>query len=105
MDARSRSLRKYGLTPADYDELVETQNVWGTLTRPRLGDVREPVESLAHPADSEECPCSGRCASWRSGVCSGSCCFVVVQLSSRSWRSSCFDISSPCYVGRQVAAS
>lgn len=26
MDARSRSLRKYGLTPADYDEMVETQN-------------------------------------------------------------------------------
>jgi Recombination endonuclease VII len=26
VDARSRSLRKYGLTPADYDEMVETQN-------------------------------------------------------------------------------
>ena len=26
MDARSRSLRKYGLTPAEYDEMVETQN-------------------------------------------------------------------------------
>jgi hypothetical protein len=26
MDARSRSLRKYGLTSADYDEMVETQN-------------------------------------------------------------------------------
>ncbi|MGH3065535.1 MAG: endonuclease VII domain-containing protein [Gaiellaceae bacterium] len=26
MDARSRSLRKYGLTPADYGAMVETQN-------------------------------------------------------------------------------
>ena len=26
MDARSRSLRKHGLTPADYDKMVETQN-------------------------------------------------------------------------------
>jgi hypothetical protein len=26
MDARARSLRKYGLTPADYDQMVEAQN-------------------------------------------------------------------------------
>ena len=26
MDARSRSLRKYGLTQGDYDEMVATQN-------------------------------------------------------------------------------
>ena len=31
--------------------------------------------------------------------------FVRARVRSRSWRSSCFDISSPCYVGDRSAAS
>jgi hypothetical protein len=75
--------------------------LWGALTRSRLGARTWAVQSCARPADSEELSCSCRSGIWRSGACSSSSCFVLVQPSSRSWRSSCYGISWPYFVGGQ----
>src|ERR1700730_2196151 len=47
------------------------------------------------------CSCSGLCATWRSGACFGSCCFVLARVSARSEIQQCC-CSRPCFDVRSV---
>lgn len=69
MDARSRSLRKYGLTPADYDEMVGTQN-----GRCMICNTDQPgTESGYWPVDHDHATVSGsgRCSAAPATLASG----------------------------------
>ena len=53
------------------------------------------------PLIRRSCSCSCRSGISRSAACSSSSSFALVQPSSRSWRSSCYGISWPYFVGGQ----
>ena len=119
MDARSRSLRKYGLTPADYDEMVETQNgrcmIWntdrpGTESGPRArrfpGTLGESPQPLRRDEGSNPSPSAAPGNAWQCGSrpsASSDEATAVVRFGDVCVRLSLPNLKTPAAVCRTVA--